>query len=358
MVNINGYFNYIKLLYLLPLVLSMVYFLSQHKAESPFILSILNYLIVPLVFLNHNFQNFNFEKMMKLFQWFIIFCFFGLLIQVLGIESSFLDLELAITNDVVKERYGSFAGSTLVLGFYASISTIYTYYTYVYEKNKSIKNIVFLLISLSTLFLAQSRRYYVFTFIIMVLIYFIGGNRDFKIGKIISKNKWIILLIIAMIVGSFLMQDQVFLFMRFYSTFDFANDGSNVLRAIKWLEAIQQFLDNFWFGAGLGDMGAVGKNLQELSVYELTVAESYFLKVFVEGGVFFGTAFIIMIVFLLKKSLKILKNHSSNSFAAYIFLFFFLDCFMSMTMEYVIGSILFWLAISVIIKENKAKEII
>ena len=161
-----------------------------------------------------------------------------------------------------------------------------------------------------------------------------------------------------MIVGSFLMQDQVFLFMRFYSTFDFANDGSNVLRAIKWLEAIQQFLDNFWFGAGLGDMGAVGKNLQELSVYELTVAESYFLKVFVEGGVFFGTAFIIMIVFLLKKSLKILKNHSSNSFAAYIFLFFFLDCFMSMTMEYVIGSILFWLAISVIIKENKAKEII
>ena len=351
-VNINGYFNYIKLLYLLPLTLSMIYFLSQHKAGSPFILSILNYLIIPLVFLNHNFHDFDLNKMMKLFQWFIVFCFLGLLLQVIGIESPFLDLELAITNEVVKERYGSFAGSTLVLGFYASISTIYTYYTYVYKSDKSIKNIFFLLISLSTLFLAQSRRYYVFTFIIMGLIYFFGGNKEFKLGKIIAKNKWAILIIIALIVGSFLLKDQVFLFMRFYSTFDFANDGSNVLRAIKWLEAIQQFLDNFWFGAGLGDMGAVGKDLQELTVYELTVAESYFLKVFVEGGVFMGIAFIVMMIFLLKKSLKHIKQRSIDSFAAYIFIFFFLDCFMSMTMEYVLASILFWLSIAIITKSN------
>ncbi len=348
LVNLNGYFNYLKFLYLFPLLISVFYYLAQQKPDTPFILSILNYVIIPLVFLNHHFQKFDFTRTMKLFQGFTVFCFFGLLLQVVGIEAPFLDLELAITNDVVKERYGSFAGSTLVLGFYTSISSIYTYYDFIYHKNKSLKNIVLLLISLVSLFLAQSRRYYFFTLVVMFLIYFLGTNKDFKLFTIINKNKWVILLIVTFIIVSFLLQDKVFLFMRIYSTFDFANDASNVLRAIKWLEAIQQFIDHFWFGAGLGDMGAVGKNLQEEDVYEIAVAESYYLKVFVEGGIFFGTAFVCMMIFLLKKAFKLIKDNSTKSFAAYIFIFFFVDCFMSMTMEVVLGSILFWLSVSII----------
>lgn len=350
-INMNGYFNYIKFFYLFPLLLSIFYFIINYKAGSPFILSILNYVIIPFVFLNHNFQDFNLEKLMKPFQWFIVFCFFGLLLQLVGFEAPFLDLELARTNDIVKERYGSFAGSTLVLGFYAAISTIYGYYTIIYEKNKSIYNIVIFITSLATLFLAQSRRYYIFSFIIMLLIYFFGSYQNFKISTILTKNKWGILSIIALLVVSFMLQDKVFFFMRFYSTFDYVNDGSNILRAIKWLEAIQRFLDNFWFGAGLGDMGAVGKNLQEITVQEISVAESYFLKVFVEGGFFFGLSFIAITVYLLKKSFSVLKN-PTKAFAAYIFIFFFIDCFMSMTLEYVLGSILFWISISIITKDE------
>lgn len=350
-INFNGYINYIKLLYFIPLLVSVFFYLSQNSPDNPFILSILNYLIIPMVFLNHNFQDFDFSSTMKLFQGFTVVCFFGLLLQVIGIESPFLDLELAITNDVVKERYGSFAGSTLVLGFYTSISTIYSFYNYVYKKDSSIQNIILFCISIISLFLAQSRRYYIFSFIIMFLIYFLGNSNITNPFKIVFKNKIVILAMVSLIVITYFLQDKAFLLMRFYSTFDFANDGSNVLRAIKWLEAIEQFLENFWFGAGLGDMGAVGKNLQELSVYELSVAESYFLKVFVEGGIFFGSAFIIMMIYLLIRSFKFIRRSPSQSFAAYIFIFFFLDCFMSMTMEYVLGSILFWLSISVITKD-------
>lgn len=358
LVNLTTYFNYLKFIYLLPLLISVFYYISQNKPDTPFVLSILNYVIIPFVFLNHNFQTFDFTKTMQLFQWFTVFCFLGLMLQVAGIQAPFLDLELAITNDVVKERYGSFAGSTLVLGFFTSISSIYTYYTYVYHKNKSIKNLVVLAISLTSLFLAQSRRYYIFTFVIMFLIYFLGTNREFKIFTIIKKNKWAILVILSFIIVSFMFQDKVFLFMRIYSTFDFANDASNVLRAIKWLEAIQQFLDHFWFGAGLGDMGAVGKNLQEEDVYEIAVAESYYLKVFVEAGVFFGIAFVCMMIFLLKKSFQIIRANSNKSFAAYIFIFFFVDCFMSMTLEVVLASILFWISVSIISLDSLSKNIV
>lgn len=347
-VNLNTYFNYLKFIYLFPLLISIFYFVSQNKPDNPFILSILNYVIIPLVFLNHNFQTFDFTKTMQLFQWFTVFCFLGLILQVLGVQAPFLDLELAITNDIVKERYGSFAGSTLVLGFFTSISSIYTYYTYVYHKDKSIKNLVLLAISLTSLFLAQSRRYYIFTFIIMFLIYFLGTNKEFKPFTIIRKNKWAILIILIFTIVSFMLQDKVFLFMRIYSTFDFANDASNVLRAIKWLEAIQQFLDHFWFGAGLGDMGAVGKNLQEEDVYEIAVAESYYLKVFVEAGIFFGISFVCMMIFLLRKSYQLIRANSNKSFAAYIFIFFFVDCFMSMTLEVVLASILFWISVAII----------
>ena len=348
-INLQPYINVLKSIYFLPLFTSILYHvLFNRNIDLAFILSILNYVIIPLVFFHRSFYSFDLYKSVYCFKWFTVLCFVGLMLQIVGVEAPFLDLEFAITDGIVKHRYGSIAGSTLVLGFFTSISFIYCFYNYIYLKDSSKQNIVFLIISLISLFLAQSRRYYVFTFIICALIFYFGKTKRTSLKYFFSKYKYYLISILLFFLIAFFLKDDVFLFARFYSTFDYKNDASNVLRAIKWIEAILNFVHHFWFGAGIGNMGAVGKNVSELTPEELTVAESYYLKVFVEGGIFFGLAFVVLIVNTLKRTFILLKHNSSYSFVCYIFLFFFLDCFMSMTLEYVIGSILFWISIAII----------
>jgi O-antigen ligase len=353
--NLTPNFNRIKFVYLTTLSLSIIHFVLNKELDAPFVLSLLNYIVIPIVFLNRNFQDFDLNRILVFFQWFTLLCFLGLLVQIVGFESRFFGLEYAWTNEVLHERYGSFAGGTLVLGYIASISSIYSIYILVYERKKSTYSIGILIVSLLTLILAQSRRYYIFVFVIGVLIYLFNINKKYSLKKFFKVNGLIAASIIIIFSSLFFIKDSSFYLMRFFSTFDFVGDSSNVLRVIKWLDAIQKFLDNFWFGTGAGALGTIGKNIEDTSIQESAVAESYYLKAFVEGGIFFGLAFIGIMFMLLSKAIRFFRN-KEKALAAYIFFFFFLDCFMSMTLEYALASMLFWISISIMLKEVPNEE--
>lgn len=348
-INISSYINIEKAIYFLLLFASVVFFLIHNSINLPFIYSLLTYVIIPFIFFNRNFKYFDFTVIMKAFEIFTFLNFIGVLLQVIGFESAFLAVDMVWTEGELHQRYGSIAGGTLALGFTASISSIYTFFLIIYKKQNSLYNFFVLSFSILTLLLAQSRRYYFLVFIIMIITYVFDVNTTYSLKKIISIALGSFILIITTFYLGYLLKDRVYFFQRAFSIFNFEDDAANVIRVAKWLETISTFLKNAWFGIGIGGTGTIGKNFTEdSSLDDIITAESFYLKVFVECGIFFGIFLLSLFVITLKRSFKALRKHDT-ALAAIFFIFFFMECFMSTGLEAPIASILFWICLSQIV---------
>ncbi len=345
----KGGINKFKAYYFITLLIPTAHFLATRTIDLPFIYSALNYVIVPLVFFSINFSKFNLNVFVRIFQLFTFINLIGLILQTIGFESPILQQEFTYTNDVLHDRYGSFAGGSLVLGFIASISTIFSFYDLLCNKKRDALTYLNIVISLLTLVIAQSRRFYIFILIVLALMFLISSNKRINKKKLI-KN----LIIIAIAVAGFIFflyqfKNDNYYASRFFSTFDFKYDASNALRILMWIKAFQTFINNFWFGIGMGGIGTIGKDVFDnlKDVEDLFVSESYFLKSFVEGGIFFGTCFFLISLHFFKKSFKELRN-KNKSLAAYLFIFLFLDSFVSTTLETLLATLIFWIAVSIL----------
>lgn len=351
-INIRPILNIYKLIYFSIIAIPVFFFLISKSIDTAFVFSLIPYIIAPLVYWGKAFHDFSFKPVMHMFQAFTVLYFIGVILQMLGFESIFLNIDLTITDGVLHDRYGSFAGGTLALGLTASFSLMYCLYEFVYSNNKSIKNIFLIIASLLTIVFAQSRRYYLFVFIIGFLIYWFNPNREIKN----KKQKFKIILIstfitVLLVVFLYIFRDTNYYLVRIFSVFDFSGDESNVLRVVKWIEAIQYFLNNFWTGMGFGATGTIGKNFDPTvtSLDEIIVAESYYLKILVECGIIFGLTYFALQIFFLKKAFNQLKNYEV-AFAAYSMIFFFIESFTSTALESAISSMLFWISASIILK--------
>ncbi len=352
-INIQPYFNSVKFYYFLALAIPLVFFLLKKSVNEPFIFSLLPYVIVPFVYFNRSFQLFNLDTVLKIFQVVTILNFIGVLLQVVGFQSIFLDLDRVKTDGIDHDRYGSFAGGTLALGLISSISFIFSLYKIVYERNKSLIQIGFTIISFATLILAQSRRFYILVFIIGVLMFLFDINKNTNINKILRIGLFTFLGLLISLFFLYSIRANNYYLLRLFSIVDFENDGANLERVAKWLLAINSFLNNFWFGMGLGASGTIGKNLtDDDSSVDIFSAESYFIKIFVEGGVIFGVLCLLFLIVYLVKSFKNLQN-SQKALAAYIYIFFFLECFMSTSLESAFPSIIFWICVSKLFATNE-----
>lgn len=351
-INFKIRINTSKFVYLFSLTLSTLHFLFTKPADTSFIFSLFTYFLIPITFFNYRFKSFNLNAVVGCFNLFTTIYFVGLLMQLVGVSSPFLTIDLTYTDGVLHDRYGSFAGGTLGLGFAASISSIASFYKIIYERNRNILNVVVLFISVFTLVLAQSRRFYFFVLIIYFFIYFFDLNKNYDLKKIFRIAITASITIALAVVGLFLLKDNSYYVMRLFSTLDTVNDESNVIRIGKWLTAIDAFLNNFWFGLGLGTTATIGKDLANTYIDDLFVAESYYLKGFVEGGFIFGITFLGLCIKFLRVSFKNLRV-PQKALAGYFFLFFFLDSFVSTSLESVISSIIFWLCLSIL---NETEE--
>lgn len=342
--------NVRKLIYFIPLLISFIYNFNSNIHNQFFVLSILPYFIVPLVFYNRYFNDFNLTHLLKVFEWFTVLNFLGLLLQLQGIESPFLYLGHAFTNDNYHERYGSFAGGTLALGLGATITVIDSFHKIIFKKDKTAYTIFILILSVTTMILAQSRRFYIIAFIMMLLIYFANPQKIYNRKKIIKIFRTFIIIAVAFFILMFKLQDQSFFIERLVSIFDFKNDLANLERISKWLLAIEQFFNHLWLGMGIGAAGIIGKgNTEEINVAEVFVAESYYLKVFVEAGIFSGLTFLVLIFLFLKDAIASLQDYE-KSLAAFFVIFFFIDCFMSTSIEGPLWATIFWLSVAKVSK--------
>lgn len=353
LLNRRSYINTIKLLYFLPILISFAFNFSANYANPFFLLSVLPYFLIPLVFYNGYFQGFSLSFIMKIFEWFTILNFLGLLLQLSGIESPFLYLGYAFTNNVYHERYGSFAGGTLALGLGATVSTIHSFHKIVYEKQKSTYNIIVLLVAIATMILAQSRRFYIMAFIMMAVVYFFNPEKKYDSKKIIRVLSGMLITILISSIILYQAKGKFFYLERLLSIVDFKNDPANLERITKWLMAIDAFLSHFWMGMGIGAAGIIGKNFNEtVSVTDVFVAESYYLKVFVEAGVVSGCVFLGLMIFFLRKAITCLRIKEVALPALFI-VFFFIDSFMSTSLEGPLWALLFWICVAVVMNHEE-----
>ncbi len=356
-INVSKHWNNIKFLYFFSLAIPVLHFVATNAINISFIYSLLTYIVIPLIYFSKNFQTFKVSIFDKPFQIFSVIFLVGLLLQIMGMESQFLYAELTYTDGVLHDRYGSLAGGSLALGFTASIATIFSFFNVIYNKKRDPFTLGMLFLSLLTLILAQSRRFYFFIFVIIVLMFLFNSKKKYDVRKILKTFLISILIIGTLIIVLFYFREKNYYVNRFFSAFDFSGDASNALRVLMWVKAFNAFLNNFWFGMGLGATTSVGKDIWDTitAVEDLFVAESYFLKNLVDGGIFFGATFIIISFKFCIKSFKILRsNLNKNSIlAAYLFLFFFLDSFISTSLESVVSSLMFWICLAIIQREDK-----
>lgn len=355
------YLNTVKLLYFFPILVSFAFNFSANYANLFFILSVLPYFLVPMVFYNRYFENFSLGTILKIFEWFTLINFFGLLLQLQGFQSPFLYLGYAFTGDVYHERYGSFAGGTLALGLGATVNTINSYYKIIYEQRKSKYNFFMLIVSIATMILAQSRRFYIMAFIMMLVIYLFNPVKKYNSKKILRALIGVIVILIVLAIGLYQAKGKFFYLERLLSIADFQNDPANLERIAKWLTAIDAFLSHIWLGMGIGAAGIIGKNYNEtVSITDVFVAESYYLKVFVEAGIVSGIVFLGLMIVFVRQAFICLRSKDVALPALYV-VFFFIDSFMSTSLEGPLWAVLFWLCIAIIMSKemmlNKFKAI-
>lgn len=349
----------IKLLYIGFILILIPYSIIKNGLDAPLIYSLVTYLFIPIIYWNSFFSTQKSYLYFQIFHYFTLFYFLGLLLQIMGFESVFLNKDITKTFGEVHERYGSFAGGTLSLGLTASMSLLFAIYEWLHMKQKNVMNVFWIIISFITVLFSQSRRFYVLNILVIIFIY----RSSLKKEKQSSKNKFIryiiyFVIFLISIVVLFFLKDNYFLG-RLFSIFDFKGDESNLLRVVKWLEALQVFLNNFLLGNGLGSSGVVGRNFDpmETSLNEVLVAESYFLKIFLEGGFLFGLFYLLTNMYILKICIKSLKS-TFVPFTNFCFIFYFFESFMSTSLESILPNLIFWLSVSTLLSNNMDEKLL
>lgn len=358
-INIKSIVNVKKVIYFSLISLPLLHFLAFKAPDNAFWFSLIPYLLTPLVFWNNCFSDYDFEDMMKIFNGFTYFYFLGIIMQIAGIESPYLNIDITYTNGVLHDRYGSFAGGTLALGLTGSISLMYSLMQFLYNKDRGAYLIFTILVSFLTLLFAQSRRFYLLVFFVGLLLFWYNPNVKRKKRNINFKTIFLTISIIFLVfVGLYSIKDTNYYLERIFSVFDFTGDASNLMRVTKWVEAINYFLNNIWFGMGLGTTGTIGKNFDPAvdSLSDIIVAESYYLKILVECGLIFGSVYFFGQFYFLKTAFKRLSK-KQYAFPSICVIFYFLESFTSTSLESILSNILFWISISVLSRKEAIDEV-
>lgn len=334
-------------LYLILLTISTIYNFFFKIVDTSFYLSLATYFLIPICInkVSIYFTLIDYLKLFKIFDIVIIIYFLALLLQILGVESDLFVIEMVMNKDTFHQRYTSIAGGSLALGSLGVLCAIFAFYRlYILEKNK-LFFIFIILIGLSCVYFSFSRRFYILFFLCAIFIHLLFSKK----GMI--KKGIVILLVIIIIIGLiFLFRFNIEIFTdRIGSIFDFSNDGANVERVLKWVNTFNAFLNNIWFGIGIGTTTIIGKDIEGLRVSELFVSESYFLKMLAENGLIFGSFYLLFSVYVVISFFK--KRFAINIQVPYIiFIYFFFESISSTSLESPFSSILFWISVSTLFK--------
>lgn len=234
-------------------------------------------------------------EVMGVFKLITVIYFFGLLLQLAGVESELLVVTLTRTFGDAHPRYTSFSGGPLLLGMFSFLGLVVCLADYGEAKSLSRKWWLFSIMAMAlvNLYFSYARRYYVIAF--LAGAFFVWSTR--------ARNRALVYVVLpSSIVGLAVMAAALDLpiFARFSSILDFEEEGGNQLRFLLWLRALDFIGESPVLGLGVGSEGTVGQSEEAVQerLQDGAIAEMYYLKVGVEFGAIVAVFFAAWMAFL------------------------------------------------------------
>jgi len=320
--------------------------LSMQQAFQPLVL----YLFVPLVYGRKIFDEDRLHWLLRALLICVPINTIGILLQLSGYGGDFLVLEQTATLGLVHDRYTSFIGGSLSLGYISMFNAICSLY-YLLTSNKHTDKLLYgvlLILSVYTLYNSFTRRFYILFVIAAILINLYRLNWRKILMALIAVMIVAIVLKIDSVNNSSNEPYKVQVWDRFMSTFDISGDEEgNQFRILKWTQAVEWSLSSPFLGLGVGTVGTIGKSIEELSenFKESIIAEMYLLHVAVDFGIVVAVYFVLFMGYIFYKST--VWFYLSGSIVALLLILYPIDCIGSLELAAPFPALMFWLCLGV-----------
>lgn len=277
--------------------------------------------------------------------------FIGILLQFSGYVENLLEIDMTETLGIVHERYTSFLGGSLMLGYVSMLNAIVALYYLVYsedQKQRILFGLLFLLASI-TLFFSYSRRFYLLWIVAVLLIpiYRYGWRSMFTaflagVGLILSVT------MAGNLFSNVSSSENVSISDRILSTFDINEGSGNDIRMMKNLQSLDLVISNPMLGLGVGSVGTIGKTREELAenFEDAVIAETYYLHIGVDFGVVVATLFTIIMFYLALISVK--EFNWSGGLSALLIFLYVIESFVGASLNGVLPAVIFWMSLGVL----------
>ena len=312
-----------------------------------FWLSMASYLVIPLICGRYVLTPEQFDRLLLVFSIVAIPNLVGLATQSFGYRSELLVDEFTMTASEVHVRYTSFVGGALALGMISTITALSSAYWLFARKQYRLYNGLIFIASIICLYFSFSRRGYVILALgLLVLSWGIYKAQKRGISMLFVAS----LLIGSTVLVGATLGDLGTVFSRVWSTTDFIDDPSNVLRVIKWIEAFNTIAEHPLLGIGFGASGTLGRDPSEfmnLPMADIFTAESYYLQVAMEGGVFVGAIVLLVIGHVIFGSLKMVRHDRKTLLTTTILVCLAFESIAGTALTSPLSAIVFWLAFGI-----------
>jgi hypothetical protein len=307
-----------------------------------FWLSMASYLAIPLICGRSVLTPEQFDRLMLALSFVAFPNLVGLVVQLYGYHSEFLVDDFTMTASEVHVRYTSFVGGALALGMISTITALSSAYWLLARQQHRIYNTLIFIASIICVYYSYSRRGYVILalglFVILWRTYYSPlGTRKMLLSAF--------LLVGATFLMASTLDDIGNVFPRIWSIFDFQNDPGNVLRVVKWIEAINTIAEHPLLGVGFGSSGTLGREPSDLlDGHNIFTAESYYLQVAMEGGLLVGAIVLFVMGKVIFGSLKCVRHEHQILLTTSILVSLASESIAGTAITSPLMAILFWLA--------------
>ena len=313
-------------------------------------LPLVTYLFVPMIYGRNIVDEDQLRWLLKSLLITVPINFMGILFQFTDYNTIFFQIDMTETLGIVHERYTSFFGGSLGLGYVSMLNAIVALYYLVHSEKKEPRilfGFLFLLASIM-LFFSYSRRFYLLWFISVLLIpiHRYGWRSIFTallggIGVILSVT------IVENLLTSVSNSENILISDRILSTFDITDGSGNDIRIIKNLQSVNLVISNPLLGLGVGSVGTIGKEREEIqeNFEDAVIAETYYLHVGVDFGLVVATLFTMMMFYLALISFR--EFNLSGYLSALLIFLYVIEAFVGTSLVGVLSAFIFWLSFGV-----------
>lgn len=352
--TIRGKFVIVLIVYIFFVIMGLAIHMIIGNVNEYTMKALIPYLVLPIIFGRQGIiSDDSFEKLFYAFSIISIINVIGIYLQNIGLASFFFKGELTRTAGETHVRYTGFMGAALALGYVALLSFIAGIYGILKKESHKFFHIIVMICSLVGIYFSFARRYYVVAALSTVLLMLITKND--KVRGITRRVIAISVVILSIMILFNYTSSGTIGIKRGVSVFDFSKDEGNVARLKSWYLALRKIEESAPFGLGFGATGTIGRKKAPIGgIANVYSTESRYLQVFLEGGVFVGIAFLILVVWTAYKGLKIRSRVNVLSYA--IFIAISAESIMGGALEAPVTSLVYWISFAQIYQSIEKKN--